>query len=413
MDTTITFFPVDNGDMTLITLGDKPQTTILIDCNIRIVDDDAKEKIRDVAKDLRQRLNRDTDGRPYVDAFLSSHPDQDHCRGIREHFYLGDPVEYPDDKKADAEKRIFIKELWSSPMVFRRASKNHTLTDDAKALNSEAKRRVEVNRDSNFVEVNEGDRILILGEDEDGKTDDLGPILVKTDETFTKINWSENKVFSARLLAPMPKSSGDEDEEETLRKNHSSVILNIELAENESRRVMRSFLTGGDAEVAIWERLWQRHKKSPSELSYDVLLTPHHCSWHSLSYDSWSEKHKDGIVSKDARSALSQIRPNGLIIASSAPIRDNDNDPPCYGAKVEYDKIVKTVDGNFFCTGEFPALSAPAPIELQLTGGAVIELVRQSRRRAPAILTSGIIDAIGARAAEREPVRKEGNRRYA
>ena len=35
MQSTITFFPVDNGDMTLIKLEDK--TTILIDINIRQV----------------------------------------------------------------------------------------------------------------------------------------------------------------------------------------------------------------------------------------------------------------------------------------------------------------------------------------------------------------------------------------
>jgi len=413
MDTAITFFPVDNGDMALITLGDKGRTTILIDCNIRVIDDNSKGKIRDVAKDLRERLNRDADGRPYVDAFVSSHPDQDHCRGIREHFYLADPAEYPGDKKADAEKRILIRELWSSPMVFRRASKNHPLSDDAKALNAEAKRRVSVNRDSEFVGVNEGDRILILGEDEEGKTDDLGPILIKTDEKFAKINCSESKVFTASLLAPIPENSDDEDEGEIFSKNHSSVILNIELAEDESRRIVTNCLTGGDAGVAIWERLWQRHKKSLSELSYDLLLTPHHCSWHSLSYDSWSEKHKDGKVSKDARSSLSQSRSNGLIVASSAPILDDDNDPPCYGAKLEYEKIVKTVRGKFLCTGEYPTVSAPAPLELRLTGGRLVEVLRESPRRAPAVLTSGIISEIGARAAEREPVRKEGNRRYA
>ena len=37
MPTTVTFFPVDNGDMTLIRLGDVDSTTILIDVNIRVM----------------------------------------------------------------------------------------------------------------------------------------------------------------------------------------------------------------------------------------------------------------------------------------------------------------------------------------------------------------------------------------
>src|SRR5690348_8831992 len=102
MATKATFFPVVNGDMTLIKLGDEAGTTILIDCNIRqAADDENDNETRDVAADLRERLNRDADGRPYVDAFLLSHPDEDHCRGVSRHFYLGPLKSYSDDKKAD------------------------------------------------------------------------------------------------------------------------------------------------------------------------------------------------------------------------------------------------------------------------------------------------------------------------
>jgi hypothetical protein len=195
MPTSVTFFPVDCGDMTLISLGDEQETTILIDCNIREAADDPEDTTRDVAKDLRERLKRDAKRRPFVDVYALSHPDQDHCRGIQNHFYLGSPEEYPDDKKPDSEKRIFIRELWSSPLVFRRESKNHTLCDDAKAFSSEAKRRVKVNREAKFSGVVEGNRILVLGEDEDGKTDDLGPILVKIDESFSTVNGTASKVF--------------------------------------------------------------------------------------------------------------------------------------------------------------------------------------------------------------------------
>ncbi|MFX4790334.1 metallohydrolase, partial [Acinetobacter baumannii] len=65
------------------------------------------------------------------------------------------------------------------------------------------------------------------------------------------------------------------------------------------------FLTGGDAEVAIWERLWGKHGTYQADrLSYDILQAPHHCSWHSLSYDSYSTYGEDAEVCDDARSAL-------------------------------------------------------------------------------------------------------------
>lgn len=385
MTATICFFPVGNGDMTLLTLSD--ETRVLVDCNIRDAADDPNDDTRDVAKDLRARLKRDAKGRPYVDAFLLSHPDQDHCNGLTEHFYLGDPADYPDDKKPDAEKRILIREIWSSPMVFRRACKSHVLCDDAKAFNTEAKRRVKVNRDRSFAGIDEGNRILILGEDEDGKTDDLKSILVPVDSTFTRINGTYSQCFEVRLLAPLPKS--DDDTEDILSKNHSSVILNMAVAADSSRAVIRQFLTAGDAEVAIWERLWEKHKNAPAVLEYDLLETPHHCSWHSLSYDSWSELHEDAEISADARSALSQTRSGAIIVASSDAIEDDDIDPPCWGAKLEYDAIAEEADGSFICTGEHPDSASPAPLEFSISAQG-LKLVAQKAANTASLLRPAV-----------------------
>jgi hypothetical protein len=412
MSTTITYFPVGNGDMTLICLGDKAGTTILIDCNIRAAADDPDDDTRDVAQDLRGRLKRDSKGRPFVDAFLTTHPDADHCRGAKNHFHLGPVKDYPDDKKPDNEKKILIGEIWSSPIVFRRASKEHTLCDDAKAFQKEVLRRVQFARDKQCVGIDTGDRILILGEDIDGKTDDLRAILVKLDDVFDRVNGTHNQLFKARLLAPLP-ISDDEAEEEELGKNHSSVVLNIELADTSERKTVKNFLTGGDAEVLIWEKLWEKHGKKPAVLAYDTMLTTHHCSWHTLSHDSRTELGDKAKVSADAKSALSQIRQGGIIIASSCPIKDDDCDPPCYAAKLEYQSIAKSAKGEFLCTDEYPTESEPAPLELAISDGKLTKSVRSATMHAPAILTAGIVDRIGAKAAEAEAVKRGGNSRYA
>jgi hypothetical protein len=293
---------------------------------------------------LRKRLQRDDHGRLYVDVFLLSHPDKDHCTGLTNHFHLGRPDEW--SKETD---KIFIREIWSSPMVFRRASRSHVLCDDARAFNEEVRRRVRHFRESGGF-VTDVDRILILGKDEDGKTDDLVTILVEVDTVFSRVNGQNDSSFSARLLAPQPKSD-DELEEEARAKNHSSTILNISLAGDGIADKGR-FLTGGDAEVAIWERMWNRHAKRPDRLEYDFLQTPHHCSWHSLSYDSWSELGEEAEVCEDARNALSQTRPGAVIIASSRPVEDDDNDPPCVRAKREYLNIADNAGGSFRCVGD-------------------------------------------------------------
>ena len=362
MPTTITFFPVDNGDMTLVKFGDASGTTLLIDVNIRQdADDPDNDDCRDVAQDLRGRLRKDAKGRPYVDAFLLSHPDQDHCRGLERHFYLGALAEYPDDDADYADKKIVIREIWSSPIVFRRASKNHTLCDDAKAFNKEARRRVAANRKNNF-NVEDGDRIKVLGKDIDGKTDDLTPICHEVNSVFSTIRGSASAFFSARLLGPL-EPQDDEDKEELMAKNQSSVIINFTLAADSSTPKGANFLTGGDAEVYIWREQWARHKHEPYVFEYDLLQAPHHCSWHTLSEDSWSDKRREVKVDGDARKALSQANQGAFIVASSKPIVDDANDPPCIRAKEEYMDILSSKSGTFYCTGEYPKKSVVEPLE--------------------------------------------------
>ena len=374
----LSFFPVGNGDMTLVQTegGHK----ILIDMNIRAAADNPDDDTPDVAAKLRDKLSRDAAGRLYVDALLVSHPDEDHCRGLRKHFHLGPPDEW--SKAAD---KILIREVWSSPMVFRRASRRHVLCEDARAFNAEARRRVRVFRNSPR-DVGDGNRILILGEDEDGKTDDLKAILVPVDRQFSRVNGEHDTSMTALLLAPLP--TDDDDDEEVLTKNNSSTILRFSLAGGGIGDKCR-FLTGGDAEVAIWEKLWNRHSWRADVLSYDILLSPHHCSWHSLSYDSWSEMREEAEVAEDARNALSQARSGATIIASCNPIKDDDNDPPSIRAKREYEAIAEDVAGSFECVGERPSKKSPDVMDFEI-GVHGLRLVT-ALMGAPAVLGAGSI----------------------
>ncbi len=198
------------------------------------------------------------------------------------------------------------------------------------------------NRAQKF-DVVDGNRILILGEDEGGKTDDLGPILVRTGETFTRIAGLAHPHFQGTLLAPFAKSD-DEDEEEVLTKNNSSVVMRITLTHPEKLSAAARLLIGGDAEVAICERLDAAY--DANDLTCDLLATFHHCSWHTLSYDSISDLGEKAKISKAAVRALSHARDGSHIIASSKRIVDDDCDPPSYRAKVEYEKLLKPGGGH-------------------------------------------------------------------
>ncbi|WP_337153698.1 metallohydrolase [Pseudomonas protegens] len=380
----VTFFQVGTGDMTLIRLADTSVTTILIDSRIRQAADNPNDETPDVGRALRERLQWDDKGRPFVDAFLLSHPDHDHCAGLRKHFWLGAPADYPDDEKNRWEKRIMIREMWSSPLVFRRSSKkNHILCEDAKAFDKEARRRVEYWR--TYRSAGHGNRIKIMGEDNQGKTDDLGPILIRAGERFSSIAGENmSRFFTSHLLAPAPHED-DADLEERLTKNESSVIMNIEISPFAYSQTKTKFLVGGDAEVLIWERMWERYEETPEVLEYDLLLAPHHCSWHTLSWDSWSGLGNKARVSRDARQALSQARNGATIVSSSVEILDDDCDPPCIRAKREYQAILDDVDGWFSCTGD---LGEKAAMDFEICTDGKVKLLAAAAALAGAVPSS-------------------------
>ncbi|WP_281718788.1 metallohydrolase [Pandoraea apista] len=361
--------------MTLLQL--ESGRTILIDSNIRQPGDG----IRDVAQDLRDVLKTDERDRPYVDAMVLSHPDQDHCRGLVEHFHMGPLSDYDDE--ADV-KKIVIREMWSSPLIFRRASKLHTLCDDAKAWNKEAKRRVTLFREAGYGR--DGDRVVVLGEDRDGKTDDLDGILVREGHSIVRICGTFEPNFKGLLLAPLLAS--DDEEDEILSKNESSVIMNYTIGVKGTADAVK-FLSGGDAEVAIWEKQWDRHQHEPALLEYNLLATPHHCSWHSLSYDSWSKYGRDAEVSNDARSALSQALPGAQIVASSNEILDDKVDPPCIRAKEEYEDIAAGVKGEFWCTGEYLSPEQPELLIFEVMEGGLKHVKKQPAKRAALAVAGG------------------------
>lgn len=387
MTAAITFFPVCNGDMTLVQFDNDQK--LLIDIHVRAAADDPDNDTPDVMAQLRDRLTRDEKGRLFVDAFLLSHPDKDHILGLEKHFHLGPPADW-----VKADDKIIIREMWSSPIVFRRASKTLVLCADAKAWAKEARRRVALYRSTKVIGI-EGNRIQIMGEDNNGKTDDIGGIVIKTEGLVTRLNNVASGTFEARLLAPLPQGD-DEELDELMAKNRSSVILRFTLRGAGYADKCR-FLSGGDAEVAIWERLWGKHGAAHADwLTYDILQAPHHCSWHSLSYDSYSTYGEDAEVCDSARTALAQIRKGAIIVASCEHIDPEDADPPSDRAKREYISIVDGKSDRFLCVTDVWN-DEKQPLRYEIGASGIVKAVKNAGKAAAAAL------GIGATAAQARP----------
>ncbi|WP_185037013.1 metallohydrolase [Pseudomonas fluorescens] len=292
-------------------------------------------------------------------------------------------------KKLDpSQNRLICSGHW---LRFSSRLSNHVLCEDASAFNKEARRRVAYWR--TYRSARDGNRIRIMGEDIQGKTDDLGAILVKSGETFSTIAGEDfSGYFSTHLLAPAPHED-DEKLEEDLTKNESSVIMNMQISASWHSQHKTRLLIGGDAEVLIWERMWDRFEDTPEVLEYDLLLAPHHCSWHTLSYDSWSQKGESAKVNQAARNALGQARSGATIVSSSVKILDDYNDPPCIRAKREYEDILDEVDGWFTCTGD---LGAKAAIDFEVLADGKV------KRLAGAVaLAAAVPSAVAASVAPR------------
>ena len=336
--------------------SDTKNTTILIDCSIG---DEPIADHCDVNQELRSRLPKDSNDRPYLDAFILTHRHDDHVKGFINHFHTGPLDEYDGD--AD-EKKIVIKEMWSSHNFWKPSSAKYDLCENAKAFNKEMKRRVDLFKEKKAIQP-EGDRAIVVGKDPEGRTDDIGNINYDIGDTFTKIN---NTNISAKLegfiLSPIEQQENEEDECFT-DKNRQSIVIQLAVIQGEYRNKL---MMAADAECLVWETLWKIYKDEKEKLEYDILSAPHHCSWHSLSYDSQSDCENPKIC-KDAKKALSQSKDGAFIVSQSKIIKDSDSDPPSQAAKDEYLGIVG--ENQFICTNEHPDEKKPEPIEFNLTGG--------------------------------------------
>lgn len=360
----LTFFRVGNGDMTLIQTQGGHQ--VLVDANIRDAADDPDGEHPDVGAQLRKRLNRDGHGRYFVDALLLSHPDQDHSNGLNAHFHLGPPADFP-----STSDKIFIREMWSSERVISRAEsdKDRPLCEDAKAFIKEYRRRINLIKSGRTA--GNGDRALRLGDLEASDPPALRGVSYGVDDAFNKINGEVDNWVEVRVRGPLAQGK-DEPEEELIAKNRSSVILQVAFSAGFDTEAVL-YLTGGDAEVEVWKRLWRRLKSTPEKLAYDLMLAPHHCSWHSLSSDSIGDLGTKAKVDPEARQALGQARQGAYIVSSSKPIKNDDDDPPSYRAKQEYEAIAKNVGGSFLCVTEHNGEHAEDPIEFEVAAsGAVL-----------------------------------------
>lgn len=353
---TIKYYPVGNGDTSLITLEDK--TTIVVDCNIRNCDGD---ETYDVKEDLLQSVQY-SNGIPYVDVFILTHGDQDHCRGFKKHFYQGAPEKYSEvDKKENA---IRVDTMWFSPMI---AEEN--TNDDEDAYQQEAERRLALHRNKDPKKDNPGNRIKIIGYD--GSTDykDLDHLRAKPGDTVERFNDRNQALFSIFIHAPFKEHLEALGED---KKNSTSIVFQARFKNTPSQHEFSTLaMFGGDSDHTSWCIILEKTKKYRNEhaLKWDLFLSPHHCSW---SFFNDRPQEDNPHAKKTSLEVLDYRRKNAKVIASSKKILNDKDNPPHYEAKNEYVKKVK--DDNFLNTTTYNVVNKiPQPIIFEVTPQGIVK----------------------------------------
>lgn len=351
-DNLITFFPVGNGDTTLISLQDG--TNILIDCNITKDSQDKNVDERyDVKSYLMDKLSK-INGITHIDIFILSHPDVDHCRQISKHFYFGNPDDYSDEDSED--EKIIIDEIWFSPIVFNEYKKD--LSDDAKEFRKEAERRIELYKDDESEFNKNGNRVRIIGATDNDDLKELDSITSVAGTYINKFNGKEIDNFRFFVLGPIKRESDDEESE----RNECSIVLKGEL-NIDNEEVNNEFIIAGDSDHDNWIRILD--KNDLEYLKFDIFLAPHHCSWYFFSNEEY-----DNNPSPDSRiiefiNNNSEDEDKRVIVASCKKILDDDDNPPHFrAAKLYKDAVGKD---NFYCTSEYPDEDEPKPLIFSFT----------------------------------------------
>jgi hypothetical protein len=385
MKNKITYYPVGNGDQSLITLTDG--TNIMIDCNIRQSSIGSTDpKIFDVKKDLLKLL-RKRNNNYYTDVFILTHGDCDHCRGYKTNFYQGDPTKYAEENRKAEE--IIVDEMWFSPMI----AEEHT-NNDEDAYQIEAERRLALHLKKDPDKDLTGNRIKIIGYDGNIKYDSLNHLRAIPGTVVREFNNKIQRDFSVFIHAPFKEQllSAEKD------KNTTSIVFQARFKHTTNNSYSGLAMFGGDADYIAWGIILQKtigHKADVTEkaLDWDLFLAPHHCSWTYFN-DVPQEENKE--PKEDSLEILRYRRVGGKIIASSKKVVDDDDNPPHYAAKQEY---IKKLDGSddFYNTSTEPKEAAPEPLVFEITDTGIKKAKPQSETEsnklaaALAVASTGVI----------------------
>jgi beta-lactamase superfamily II metal-dependent hydrolase len=393
-DQGLVFWPVGTGDSTTIVIDD--EHVVQVDLHDMAIADDDDAIVAAVVDRLVEVLP-ERDGEPYLAAFILTHADMDHCLGF-----------------ADLLDKVTIGELWATPRLWREYTENDVpLCPDAEAFHKEAKRRVAATEraiaDGDVPA--SGDRIRVVGYDTDHDKhayDELpDEYLSYPGDAVTTIDGGDlSDRFEAFIHAPFKDDCAAE-------RNDTSLALQVTLKDTDGNE--GHVLLLGDLAHETITKIFEYSEcaERPERLTWEVLLTPHHCSKKAMYVvEDGTEVLKQDVLDLLERHAAG----SSVVVVSSAEFPESNetgDNPPHLLAQARYEEIADDV----ICTGEYPEADAPRPIVFAIgdDGFALLDIedgtteaVNKAAVVGGALAAGGILAALAATGIARRRRRQPG-----
>lgn len=366
MSVNITFYPLGNADTALIQLANSK--LILVDY-ANMATDEEDDKRCDLPKELNKALKKS--GQKDFSVVCITHTDEDHVKGFCDYFELKSL------KSTQGQNRPKINTLW----VPAAAITEKNLKGDAETVRKEARQRLK-----------EGKGIVVFS-----RPDALKDFL---EENNLTVEDRKNCIVDAGQLVPGFKKSADEsveffvhcpfawrtDERGLEDRNQDSIVFQAVFKEGQSETYA---LFGSDVDSETLDKIVEttKRKKNSERLQWDILKLFHHCSYKSLDANEEEREKKDKMTPIPNVKWLieEQGRTGAIIISPSMPIpkkgtkADKDKYPPHRQAAAYYKDVIEEKDGEFEVTMEHPKVTAPKPIDVQISKfGALVKVITPS-----------------------------------
>ena len=322
------FWPVGTGDST--TLVVRPNEVVLqVDIRHSQKSEDEDTDCAPVIDYLERHLSK-VDGKPYLSALAITHPDNDHIQGFE-----------------DVLDRLTVGELWFSPRIFREHDDDPgSLGDDAKAFRNEAHRRVTASIKAGG-DPGAGNRVRLVGwddllDEEHYRGFPTEFFSVPGDVVESLDGDDLTGEFRAFIHGPFKQGS----EEDVGDRNDTSLALQLVLGDDPSAGGVLLF---GDHKYPVIRKIFDVTKAHGKEvnLSWQVLLAPHHCS-KSVMYQDEDGKE---VLKQDILDDLGACQVGGGYVVASANCipasNEHGDNPPHAKAKARYQELAT---GGFVCT---------------------------------------------------------------